>query len=127
LRFIPKELIINILNQITVNQKSEQITIMSKETKTRRAIHNYTFEDKEVDLNDYTATCTITGESKKFYHSYLANMIVTKYNNKFSDFESGYVSRSGKSLARESLKQVQIQDRINKLYATIRTLKSQVR
>ena len=54
-------------------------------------------------------------------------MIVTKYNNKFSDFESGYVSRSGKSLARESLKQVQIQDRINKLYATIRTLKSQVR
>ena len=99
---------------------------MSKETKTRRAVHNYTFEDKEVDLNGYTATCTVTGGTKKFYHSYLANMIVTKYNNKFSDFESGYVSRAGKSLARERLKQVQIQERINKLYATIRTLKSQV-
>jgi len=122
LRFYQIHTILYLLNQTIVNHKSE---IMSKKTKSRRAVHNYNFDDKTVNLNGYVATCTITGDTKKFYHSYLANMIVTQYNNNFQQFEDGYISRAGKALARKSLREVQIQDRINKLYAKIAELKTQ--
>ena len=76
---------------------------MSKKTKSRRKAHNYTFGNKTVNLNGYVAKCNVTGEEKRFYHSYLANMIETKFDNDFDLFE----------------------DRISALYVKIRELKAQ--
>jgi hypothetical protein len=100
---------------------------MSEETKTiksRKAIHNYTFADQTVNLNGYVATCTVTGSEKRFYHSYLANMIVKKFNNNFSTFESTYVSREGKSIGVSVRKVEQVEERISNLYNKIRELKA---
>jgi len=99
---------------------------MSEETKnkkSRKAIVNYNFTDKTVNLNGYVATCTVTGSSKQFYHSYLANMIVKKFNNNFSTFESTYVSREGKSIGVSVRKVESVEQRISKLYVKIRELK----
>ncbi len=93
--------------------------------KSRKAIHNYTFEcGTEVNLNGYSAVCTVTGNSKSFYHSYLANLIETKYDNDFSKFEATYVSREGLSVGAEARKIGSIEDKINNLYNKIRELKS---
>jgi len=99
---------------------------MSKEIKKGRSkkVHNYTFEDQTVNLNGYVAICTITGNEKRFYHSYLANMIVKKFNNNFSHFENTYISREGKSKFVNQNKVNQIEDRISKLYTKIAQLKS---
>ncbi len=98
---------------------------MSKKTKSRRKAHNYTFGNKTVNLNGYVAKCNVTGEEKRFYHSYLANMIETKFNNDFDLFESTYVSRAGKSIAAAAVRVVKLEDRISGLYAKIRELKAQ--
>jgi len=99
---------------------------MSKEIKKGRSkkVHNYTFSDQTVNLNGYVAICTITGNEKRFYHSYLANMIVKKFNNNFSNFENTYISREGKSTFVNQNKVNQIEDRISKLYTKITQLKS---
>ena len=99
---------------------------MSKEIKKGRSkkVHNYTFSDQTVNLNGYVAICTITGNEKRFYHSYLANMIVKKFNNNFSNFENTYISREGKSTFVTQNKVNQIEDRISKLYTKITQLKS---
>ena len=98
---------------------------MSNEIKkSRRAIHNYSFADKTVDLNGYIATCTVTGTSKKFYHSYLANLIVTKYDNNFSQFVATYVSREGRSVNVGERKLTDVRSKIDKLYSKIRELKA---
>ena len=56
---------------------------MEENTKKGRAkkVHNYKFSDQTVNLNGYVAVCTKTGNEKRFYHSYLANMIVKKFDN----------------------------------------------
>lgn len=92
--------------------------------KSRKAIKNYTFGDKTVNLNGYSATCTITGNSKSFYHSYLANLITTKYGNDFDTFEATYVSREGLSVGVEARKIDSIEDKISNLYTKIKELKS---
>ncbi len=102
---------------------------MSKEAKkSRKAIHNYTFNSDEgevqIDLNSFTAVCTVTGNSKKFYHSYLANLISTKYDNNITTFLNTYVSREGKSIGAEQRKMDAIENRISKLYTQIETLKA---
>ena len=100
---------------------------MSEETKTkksRKAIVNYNFADQTVNLNGYVATCTVTGNEKRFYHSYLANMIEKKFNNNFAHFEATYVSREGKSIGVSVRKVEQVEDRISKLYNKIRELKT---
>jgi hypothetical protein len=93
--------------------------------KSRRMVHNYNFNDKTVNLNGYVAICTITGNEKRFYHSYLANMIEKKFDNNFSTFESTYVSREGKSVGANDRKAEDIENRINVLYSKIAQLKSQ--
>ena len=96
---------------------------MSKATKkSRRAIHNYNFSDKTVNLNGYVATCTVTGNEKRFYHSYLANLIATKYDNSFSQFEATYVSREGRSVNAGERKLTDVRAKINKLYSKIRAV-----
>ena len=96
--------------------------------KSRKAIHNYTFNsdegDVQIDLNNFTAVCTVTGNEKKFYHSYLANLIVTKYDNNITTFNNTYVSREGKSVGVEQRKMDQIEVRISNLYNKISELKS---
>lgn len=103
---------------------------MEKDTskKSRKAVHNYNFIDQNgtavtVDLNDYVATCTRTGNPKRFYHAYLANLINSKYDGNIDVFEQNYVSREGKSEEAAANKAQAIQDRIDSLYDKIATLK----
>ena len=103
---------------------------MSNEIKkSRKATHLYNLESKDgpvqVDLNNYVAVCTVTGNVKKFYHSYLANLIATKYDNNISFFENEYVSREGKSVGSGERKAAQLDERIQKLYNKISVLKSE--
>jgi len=99
---------------------------MSEKTKSTRVkkVHNYTFEDQTVNLNGYVAICTVTGNEKRFYHSYLANLISTKYDNNFATFEATYVSREGRSTFVSERKLTSVEDRISKLYSKIRELKA---
>lgn len=96
--------------------------------KSRKAIHLYNFNSSagpvEIDLNNYVATCSVTGAPKKFYHAYLANLIQTKYDNCISTFEDTYVSRAGNSQAVAARKAQQVQQRIDSLYNKISELKS---
>lgn len=66
----------------------------------QRVQKTYTFADQTVNLHGYKATCTRTNNSKGFHHSYLANLIVKKYNNNFSTFEDTYVSKEGRGIIR---------------------------
>ena len=95
--------------------------------KSRKAIKNYTFNSSEglveIDLNNFTAICTVTGNEKKFYHSYLANLIATKYDNNITTFNNTYVSREGKKGQNETKKLDNVKLRISKLYNQIRELK----
>ena len=97
--------------------------------KSRKAIHNYIFDNEndckvEIDLNNYVAICTVTGNEKRFYHSYLANMIEKKFDNNIDTFEQTYVSREGQSGQVNTRKVAQLEERISKLYTTIRELKA---
>jgi len=95
--------------------------------KSRKAIQNYTLNSSEgdvvIDLNNFTAICSKTGNSKKFYHSYLANLIATKYDNNITTFNETYVSREGKKDQNETKKLDNVKVRIDKLYNQIRELK----
>ena len=98
---------------------------MSKKSKSRRAVKLYYFGDeKPVNLNGYIAKCNVTGEEKRFYHSYLGNLIETKYNNSLELFESTYVSRAGQTVNSAVTKAAQLEERISALYSKIRDLKA---
>ena len=98
----------------------------SKNTKKGRSkkVHNYTFSDQTVNLNGYVAICTKTGNEKRFYHSYLAGMIVKRFNNNFSTFEATYVSREGQSGNVTQNRISKVEERITKLYNKITELKA---
>ena len=101
----------------------------NKIKKSRKAIKLYTFNteagvDVKIDLNNYTARCSVTGEPKKFYHAYLANLISTKYDNNISTFEDTYVSRAGRSAEIPTKRANQLQQRIDRMYAQIKELKA---
>jgi len=86
---------------------------MSEEAKkSRKKVHSYKFEDQSVNLNGYVAICSLTGNEKRFYHSYLANMIEKKYNNNFANFVDTYVSREGRG-------QIRAADQVGELKAQI--------
>ena len=95
--------------------------------KSRKAVKLYTLNSSagevQIDLNNYTAKCSVSGEPKQFYHTYLANMIATKYGNDISIFESTYVSRA--SRPKNSRRLEIVKSRINRLYDQIRTLKTE--
>lgn len=95
--------------------------------KSRKKVHNYTFDSDEgevkIDLNNFTAVCNVTKAPKKFYHSYLANLIKTKYDNNITNFNNTYVSREGKSGRVTQNKIDSVEERITKLYQKIRELK----
>ena len=99
----------------------------NKTKKSRKAVQLYTFNSSagevKIDLNNYTATCSVTGAPKKFYHAYLANLINTKYDGNISTFEDTYVSRAGRSAEIPAKKANALQARIDRMYDQIRTLK----
>ena len=100
----------------------------NKKKKSRKAVQLYTFNSSagevKIDLNNYVATCSVTGQPKKFYHAYLANLINTKYDGNISTFEDTYVSRAGRSAEIPTKKANELQARIDRMYDQIRTLKA---
>ena len=97
--------------------------------KNRKAKQFYTLLNKDgnevnIDLNNYKVTCTITGKRKSFYHKYLHNMIVTKFDNNIDLFRDSYVSREA-GPTRNERKAEKIQDRINLLLYKVKELKAQ--
>ena len=100
---------------------------MSK--KSRKSVQLYTFNSTEgsvdIDLNNFTAVCSLTKEPKQFHHSYLANLIATKYDNNISLFNDTYVSRAGSVIINAQTKAAKLEDRIDALYAKIRVLKTE--
>ena len=132
LQFLVNEHTINLLNQSTVNQ-SDTIHIMPKvhsnNTRRKPAFYNFINQNGDpvqINLNGYTARCTITGDEKRFHHSYLARLIQDKYDNNIDVFEQNYVSRAGRGELRQAERQQQIQDRIVQLAEQIKELQSQL-
>lgn len=100
---------------------------MSKSKKSRKSTHFYSFNSSagevSIDLNNYEVKCSKTGNVKKFYHKYLADMIEKKFDNNISTFEDTYVSREA-GPSKNERKAEQIQDRINRLMYQIKELKA---
>ena len=78
-----------------------------------------------IDLNNYKVTCTVTGNSKSFYHKYLYNMIVTRFESNIDLFRETYVSREA-GPSKNERKVQQIQDRINRYFVQISNLKGEL-
>ena len=97
--------------------------------KNRKAKQFYSLLNKDgvevnIDLNNYKVKCSVTGNSKSFYHKYLHNMIVTKFDNNIDLFRDTYVSREA-GPTRNERKAEKIQDRINLLLYKVKELKAQ--
>ena len=108
-----------------VQAAAEETQKVIKKGRTK-AVHEYTFSDQTINLNGYVATCNRTGNEKKFYHSYLANLIVKKYCNSFAYFEDNYVSREGKGLDRAVDQVAKIEEQIKRYQDRIDSLRSKL-
>jgi dihydroxyacetone kinase-like predicted kinase len=104
---------------------------MEKQSKkSRRAKVFYTLKDKnlndvQIDLNNYRVICNKTGKSKSFYHKYLFDLIVRKYNSNIDLFREGYVSREAAPSSNERRKN-QLVARIQKLSVQLSNLKGEL-
>ena len=97
--------------------------------KNRKAKQFYSLLNKDgvevnIDLNNYKVTCTVTGNRKSFYHKYLHNMIVTKFDSNIDLFRDTYVSREA-APSKNERKAERLQDRINLLLYKVKELKAQ--
>ena len=102
----------------------------NKTKKSRKAKQFYTLKDKnlndvKIDLNNYRVICNKTGKSKSFYHKYLFNLIVRKYDGNIDLFREGYVSREA-APDKNQRRAKQLQDRISRLYVQISNLKGEL-
>ena len=103
---------------------------MEKQSKkSRKAKQFYTLQnaagrDVQIDLNNYRVICNKTGERKQFYHVYLFNLIVRKYNGNIDTFRETYTSRTGDG--GQARKIVQLQQSINKHLARVDKLRAQL-
>lgn len=98
--------------------------------KSRKAKQFYTLKDKnlndvQIDLNNYRVICNKTGKRKSFYHKYLHNMIVTKYNSNIDLFREGYVSREA-APDRNERRAAQLVARIQRLSVQLSNLKGEL-
>ena len=104
---------------------------MEKQSKkTRRAKVFYTLKDKnlndvKIDLNNYRVICNKTGKRKSFYHKYLNDLIVRKYNSNIDLFREGYTSREAAPDKNERRKN-QLIERIQKLSVQLSNLKGEL-
>ena len=108
-----------------VEAAAKETTKVIKKGRTK-AVHEYSFSDQTVNLNGYVATCNRTGSEKKFYHSYLANLIVKKYCNSFAYFEDNYVSREGKGIDRAVDQVEKIENQIARYELRIASLRDKL-
>lgn len=97
--------------------------------KNRKAKQFYSLLNKDgvevnIDLNNYKVKCSVTGNSKSFYHKYLHNMIVTKFDSNIDLFRDTYVSREA-APSKNERKAERLQDRINVLLYKVKELKAQ--
>lgn len=98
----------------------------NKSKKSRKAKVFYTLKDKnlndvQIDLNNYRVICNKTGKRKSFYHKYLNDLIIRKWNGNIDLFREGYVSREAAPNKQER-RQKQLENRINKLRAQLEEL-----
>ena len=98
--------------------------------KNRKAKQFYSLLNKDgkqvnIDLNNYKVKCSVTGNIKSFYHKYLHNMIVTKFDSNIDLFRDTYVSREAGPDKNERKVQ-QIQARINRYFVQISNLKGEL-
>ena len=103
--------------------------VNSNNTRRTPAFYDFTTQSGQlvqINLNGYTARCTVTGELKRFHHGYLAKMIKDKYDNNIDVFELNYVSRAGASHNRAKEKQIKIREQIVRLQDRIMHLQSQL-
>ena len=101
---------------------------MSKAKKTRKARVFYTLKDKnlndvQIDLNNYRVICNKTHKRKSFYHKYLHDLIVRKYNGNIDLFREGYTSREATPKNERRVRQLTA--RIDRLVSQIRQLKAE--
>ena len=92
----------------------------------RKAKQYYTLKDKnlndvQIDLNNYKVICNKTGKRKSFYHKYLHNMIVSKYNSNIDLFREGYVSREA-APSKQERQVAQLQAQIDRTRARLASL-----
>ena len=97
----------------------------SRKAKVFYSLLNRAGREVNIDLNNYKVTCTKTGKRKSFYHKYLHNLIVSKYNGNIDTFRDTYVSREA-APSREERKVQQIQDRIDRYFKQISNLKGEL-
>lgn len=101
---------------------------MDNNNKTSTAIYSFKTDEgttADIDLKGYRAICTVTKQPKQFHHTYLANMIVNKYDNNFDTFCDTYVSREGLAQKNKGKRVEQIKNKIDRLYDQIRLLKTE--
>ena len=78
----------------------------------------------QIDLNNYKITCNKTGDSKSFYHKYLADMIARKYQNNIDLFRDTYTSRAAADPV--TRKRERLESRIDRLFKQINILKGEL-
>ena len=103
--------------------------VHSNNTRRKPAFYNFINQNGaqvQINLNGYTARCTVTGELKRFHHSYLAKMIQDKYDNNIDVFELNYVSRAGAGHNRAQERNIKIREQITRLQDRIIHLQSQL-
>ena len=103
---------------------------MSKGKKSRKAKVFYILQDAygkdvNIDLNNYRVICNKTGKSKSFYHKYLFNLIVRKYEGNIDRFRTEYVSREA-APDKNQRRAAQIIERIQKLSVQLSNLKGEL-
>ena len=99
--------------------------------KTRRAkkqfytLKNAAGRDVQIDLNNYKVQCVKTGKLKSFYHKYLFNLIVRKYQGNIDTFRTTYVSREAAPSQNERRVKTLV-ERIQKLSVQLSNLKGEL-
>ena len=88
-----------------------------KRTKHFYSLLNKNNQTVQIDLNNYNVICNTTGQSKSFYHKYLAGLIERKYNNNIDLFRDSYTSRQPVNV--DQKRAIQIQNRIDRLRAQL--------
>ena len=82
-------------------------------------------KDVNIDLNNYRVICNKTGKSKQFYHKYLHNLIVRKYEGNIDRFRTEYVSREAAPDKNERRVKALV-ERIQKLSVQLSNLKGEL-
>ena len=98
---------------------------MSKAKKSRKAKAIYILQDAygkdvNIDLNNYRVICNKTGKRKSFYHKYLYNLIMRKYEGNIDRFRVEYVSREAHDPTAAKVKAIQA--RIDRLTSQLNDL-----